>query len=104
MKEGREKDRLIPDELSDVESDLEIAREHPIDDEGVLPVNRGGVDQENGQEENVLIQQEEEIHREEEERPNENEVHDQGGERMLRRQRNPPRWHLDYDMGTDETD
>ena len=74
-----------------------------MDDEGVLPVNRGGVVQENGQEENVLIQQEEEIHREEE-IPNENEVHDQGGERMLRRQRNPPRWHLDYDMRTDETD
>ena len=101
LKEGRE--RLIPDELSDVESDLEVDREHPMDDEGVLPVNRGGVVQENGQEENVLIQQEE-IHREEEERPNENEVHDQGGERMLRRQRNPPRWHLDYDMRTDETD
>ena len=100
LKEGRE--RLIPDELSDVESDLEVDREHPMDDEGVLPVNRGGVVQENGQEENVLIQQE--IHREEEERPNENEGHDQGGERMLRRQRNPPRWHLDYDMRTDETD
>ena len=101
LKEGRE--RLIPDELSDVESDLEVDREHPMDDEGVLPVNWGGVVQENGQEENVLIQQEE-IHREEEERPNQNEVHDQGGERMLRRQRNPPRWHLDYDMRTDETD
>ena len=100
-----------------MESDLEVAREHPIDEEGVLPVNRGGVVQENGQGENVLIQQEDEIHREEEEihreeeeirreeeRPNENEVHDQGGERMLRRQRNPPRWHLDYDMRTDETD
>ena len=75
-----------------------------MDDEGVLPVNRGGVVQENGQEENVLIQQQEEIHREEEERPNENEVRDQGGERMLRRQRNPPRCHFDYDMRTDETD
>ena len=109
LKEGREKERLIPDELSDVESDLEVARQHPVDEEGVLHVNWGGVVQENGQGENVLIQQEDEIHREEEiqreeERPNENEVHDQGGERMLRRQRNPPRWHLDYDMRTDETD
>ena len=66
LKEGREKERLIPDELSDVESDLEVAREHPIDEEGVLPVNWGGVVQENGQGENVLIQQEDEIHREEE--------------------------------------
>ena len=74
--------------MSDVESDLEIAREHPIDDDGVLPVNCWGVVQENDQEENVLIQQEEEIHREEEKRSNENEendVHDEGGERMLRR-------------------
>ena len=66
LKEGREKERLIPDELSDVESDLEVVREHPIGEEGVLPVNWGGVVQENGQGENVLIQQEDEIHREEE--------------------------------------
>ena len=70
-----------------------------------MPMDGEGEDQIINQEEDVLIQQEEEARLEEgEERQNENEVHDQGGERRLRRHRNPPQWHLDYDMGTGEDD